>query len=809
MSGKKYITILMDYDNMNYAGSNGGSANNSCDISDTLKQGLQFQKYLKNISGFGAETLVEQFVPISDREKQQKLAQLEDLKRDYFALINNFESSGNTLRAGYNSYLSALPVSTYANKHVTFNEQNGYVNRRGVFKSYDGSGNSFNDVNGCPSTSERLRVTGSSLSDILSSNRLTRGGAMEDGKNCGDEGTNVVVTDFGVPGITYKGCYQATDTAFTSDRWTLQEGGAIYNVNSCKNRAVDTGAALFALRNVDPSLNKAQCYTGATFVSPTLFGDAYVGTTLWSSADTPKLSGAFLFPYKMQLKNGGFISIIDSSSPPQLVKQIKDNRTSACQIIPRVTKFYETPATTTTPPVNLIATTEDALNTLNRNINPDNVPSFSFQISAIYPNVPVSLKNYTLVYTCGVGGVEIKKEINGGNEYRFVISCENNTSDCVDYYLTLTGDKMQINKGLPPTSTSSATSIVFTSPSYASSITSSVENPSYPISGGINSNRISGNVQLSSSTNDYITSSDGKLVLIMQSDGHLVLKTFEQKFKCSTRAQDGKSYGDADAYALYNFTSSIDNSNIGKLAYIDEDGSRHEYPSSMISREQGNYKRFQNFKSDGNNVANMPIENSSNNACKLASDNMVSSGGYVYDNNTKKCWIKNSNFNLKTPKVYSENVFVNVKRPVPIVPVSCSDTLTEIDSTRWSKYKSGSDMTSSFSCGASNYYSGARQNVRTIEEQLYVMAIDIVNKMNELQSQGVTLSSDMIIFKTQLRQSIDARNAAQNNDNVVNSALSGMMSDVDLMVLQENTRYLFLSIFAVGAMVVALNAIKK
>ena len=48
MPGKKYISILMDYDNMNYAGANGSSSNAKPNgISDTLTQGLQFQKYLK------------------------------------------------------------------------------------------------------------------------------------------------------------------------------------------------------------------------------------------------------------------------------------------------------------------------------------------------------------------------------------------------------------------------------------------------------------------------------------------------------------------------------------------------------------------------------------------------------------------------------------------------------------------------------------------------------------------------------------------------------------------------------------------
>jgi hypothetical protein len=117
-------------------------------------------------------------------------------------------------------------------------------------------------------------------------------------------------------------------------------------------------------------------------------------------------------------------------------------------------------------------------------------------------------------------------------------------------------------------------------------------------------------------------------------------------------------------------------------------------------------------------------------------------------------------------------------------------------------------MSSSFNCAAAEQYSLQERNVREIEEQIFNMAIEIIDKINYLQSQGVTLDSDMRAFKARLQTTI-AQSRDTYDPDITNSALSGMLSDVDLMVLQENTRYLFLSIFAVGVMVVALNAIKK
>jgi hypothetical protein len=798
----------MDYDNMNYAGSNGRSSNNNNGVSDTLTQGLQFQKYLKKISGFGNEPVVEQFSFMTDSEQEERIAELAVLKAQYGELVKNFENSGNTLRYGYERYLASVPTPTFTNKHVRFAGQNGYVTKHGVFKSYDGSGNEFNNVNGCPPTSGRLTVQGGTVSDILLEHGLRKGTAMKDGQSCGDEGSNVFVTEFGELGITYRGCYQSSDAAFVG--LTEQVGGAIYNVNSCKNRAVDAGAAVFALKDVDASLNQGRCYTGATFVSPTLLGGVYVGTDVWTSKDTPDLSGNFTTSYYMQLKNGGFISIMDANS--NLVKQIPNTGDKDCQNIPKITQFYVTP-TTNAAPTNLYNSS------LETKLNPSGVPSFSFPINAIYPAAPTTPTNYTLKYTCKGNNnttVEQTQLITGGVPTTpiTITACSpvnSSQNDCTNYYLILQdGGRIEINKGSgPPTSGSStpqSSSAYNQTYDVGNSVTDDILKTLYPLYVKATvGNYISHNTPLLQ--NQYIISNDGKLVLMMQPDGHLVLKTFKKKFNCVTRTQDNQTYGRSDAYALYNISSSIDNSNIGKLAYIDDDGYRHVYPSSMISREKNEYKRLLNINSVGNDLK--VIEKTTNIKCEQESSDNVNSGGYVYDNNTGTCYIKNNSFNLRTPKTHAENFNLNVKLPVLIAPISCSDRYTEIDITRWSKYQPGEIMSSSFNCGAAKQYSREQVNVRTTEKDLYNMAIDIVNKMNYLQTHGVTLSADMVRFKTQLQGSIAAYNKPTENDNVINSALSGMMGDADLMVLQENTRYLFLSIFAVGVMVVALNAIKK
>lgn len=815
----------MDYDNMNYAGSNGGSSNNNNGISDTLNQGLQFQKYLKKISGFDNVSGVEQFTPMSMYERGEKEKELIELKEQYIALVNNFEAAGNTLRSGY-TVITPPPNTNFTNKHVSFAGNNGYVTKHGVFKSYDGSGNEFDSINGCPPTSGRKTITGSSLETILSNYGLKKGAPMKTGQSCGDEGTNVFVTTSKVPGITYRGCYQASDPTLSGLK--EEPGGPIYNVESCKKRTVDTGAAAFALRNYDETTKYANCYTSATFVSPTSLGGAYVGKDLWTSKDTPDLSGNFATPYLMKVQNGGFISIFDSTSlNPQLVKQIPNPGQVNCNKVPEITHFG-LPTTGNAPFINIL--TEATKNTLNAALNPKTVPSFSFTIGQLLTALQIQTPapTYQLAYTCINGSTAVIspfQTINTANQALWVIINASNTcppvSSCNNYHLILKNNgKMQIYEGVsPPTSQGEQSggqqgpTPVYNKPydvTNSVSITEATLKTLYPLyTDATGDNFISSTTPLLQ--NQYIKSTNGTLVLMMQPDGHLVLRTFTQPYNCTSNVIDGKSYGAVDSYALYNFNSPMDNSNIGELAYIDDDGLRHAYPDSMIGFDNERYEQSLNYDSIGNNISNMPIQNSTKEYCKQVSSANVNSGGFVYDSNRKECWIKNTSFTLKTPKIYKDGFYLNVKKPVPNIPISCSDTITEIDSNRWKQYKSSDNMFNDFKCGTARMYSSAQINVKTTEYQIYGMAVEIINKMNALQSQGVTLSRDMASFKTQLQDSIAAYNNETNNDNdiVVNSALSGMMGDADLMVLQENTRYLFLSIFAVGFMVVALNAIKK
>lgn len=222
---------------------------------------------------------------------------------------------------------------------------------------------------------------------------------------------------------------------------------------------------------------------------------------------------------------------------------------------------------------------------------------------------------------------------------------------------------------------------------------------------------------------------------------------------------------------------------------------------------------FPNYDYTGDNVVNMPLKNKSKEECENASKRNKMSGGYVHDNITKDCWVKNSNLTYASAskKVFSQGKSLHIKRREPIAPNTCTSRISEIYSSEWDKYKNGELLTPSFACGAAKAYSSERQVLDTKEKEVISLANDILDKISGLEKSNVALSSDIQKFKQQLLTSKDWRKNVDEHkkNNLINIALGGMLDDTGITLLQQNTRYLFLSIFAVGALAVTLHGLKR
>jgi len=747
---------------------------------------------------------------------EEEISNLKNMIRDYNTKIGELEVLDNKYRDKYIQYDDSI-VSQYASRHVAlkFNTTvvlKGYVTRYGKFKPlptpYVNSSSCPSDANpeviviqnyASGDTPEAIFTKNPTLPFLLSS-------PMVSGQSCGYDGVNVEVRPSPVPSHELLGCYSRPDPKLDASM-VIQPGGKIFTVASCKKRAVDTNASAFALTDYSASSGGASfgnCYTGSLIqTEPSV--DQFNETVLWDTKTTGN-PGAY-----MELKYGGFVRVYKDAS--KLLMEVPNTGDATCNIQPEIISATWGGVADTNNILDLVKAA---------NVNKDQ--TFSFSIGA--PTPAIAPKNVdaggnapiNIVYKCGTATKSVN--ITAGAEATMrstsiTITCPSEaTSNCDKSYILLKdGGIIEIWKGKASPTDTAGTQIKTFSQTF--DVSKSDVNKAYPIASGK-----SGSNYLSSVTKllqkEYISSKDGKLVLMMSADGNLVLKTFSKKTKCASESGNTQGtenvYGLTDSYSLYKFSSPMDNSKVGKLAYIDDDGIKHEYPSNMVTYSDM-MDSFSHYDYTGDNVANMPLLNKSNEECATASKNNKASGGYVYDSNTKECWVKNSNLNYasSSKKTYAQNKYLHVKRSGPIPPSTCTSNVSEIYSSEWDKYKSGEMLTTSFACGAAKAYSPDKKILESKEKEVSSLANDILDKIYALEKSNVALSADIKKFKQQLLTSKDWRkNTDEHSKNkLINIALGGMLSDTDITLLQQNTRYLFFSIFAVGALAVTLHGLKR
>ena len=145
---------------------------------------------------------------------------------------------------------------------------------------------------------------------------------------------------------------------------------------------------------------------------------------------------------------------------------------------------------------------------------------------------------------------------------------------------------------------------------------------------------------------------------------------------------------------------------------------------------------------------------------------------------------------------------------------SCTKKIETIDSLQWDKYaKTGVPMSQNAVCGLEKATQDESINSNAIRMQLASIADEIVNKITYLESLNTNLNNQMGIDKTVLHENLEKYKAYSKEYNQYKSVdatnINGILTDSDIVVLQENYSYLFWSILAIAIVVVTIHAIKK
>lgn len=316
------------------------------------------------------------------------------------------------------------------------------------------------------------------------------------------------------------------------------------------------------------------------------------------------------------------------------------------------------------------------------------------------------------------------------------------------------------------------------------------------------------------SPGDFVGSSDGKMALVMQADGNLVLYTYQMETNCR-KMNDGNMGGGLGANAAYDIGKTAISGNIGKLAFIDSNAELHPYPDNNQTFSTS-YTTFKNLDSYGNDIPGAAFANATLETCETACNKNSDCAGFVLDiggGYNKGCWPKTKQmypYGGPTRTLNGVNLYVRNKIPSS-PPIGVKQNTNNIDTVKYAGYKNGGQLENSY--GLANVNSVQKQQLEQLETKLNMLT----NQINGLTSSFKTGSSEANYQGdnnvTGINQYIkDIKKSNLKSKEIAHQTAGGIqniLKDSDIVVLQKNYDYLFWSILAAGTVLVSMNVVNK
>jgi hypothetical protein len=824
-------------------------------LSLSLNQGKQFQnkqtnkkqsnKHPTNKKKYTTSSLKEGFTATSDPENRQqripvfmnqynRIKSLKSGSSNEFEELNNLQSQYDELIIQYNdaqqnvetdgtNYIDRISSNNvYLNKNITINNSDGqmpvvssgiggYVTGKGIFKNYadQATFDATAGKNGCPAQI---------MKDIKLNNfssLLSNGTDMKSGQSCGNEGTNVyvsnVLTD---PKVEYARCYYNTNPVdnTTTPVTTPLEG--LYTFDDCKQYAIDNGKQYFSMRGQPDANYKSTCLIGNTndLTQMQQYGDAskiYTKEKIWSTEGLTDINGLTKATDHTSVRLNNTGQLVFSGSAGEQAFKLGTN-SSGCEQEFSIAESSN-------------CARNDLQHLTNTNLDICKQRAFSNPRAAGF----VMNDNGK---ECWIKSKIVKVRDESGRTIYTIVK-EESQSKCHFYMILQIDGNLCIYKGLDPARYEGGGALwcAMTNGQQKDS------NPAWMAANGkLSAPFLSTGQNLS--IDEWIGSDDGKLKLIMESSGNLVLYRCTITNGCSmNRGATGITfYGNTDnTNALYQINEMGFPGNLGNVAYIDNNATAHKYPVNLLGYSN-TYDSYNNFDSPGNDIGTSPASNVDD--CMNACNNNNECAGFVWVNydSGNKCYLKNSNMYPKTPRVSVNNLMTYVRRPQinNVEGDICNKNIIDVDSLKYENYLKGPDMTTNSPfCKDDVISEDDKRNMEDIQNKLNMKGQEISAKIEELYAKDKTIFDKMDVNDDNLKKKIlmyksiamgkktkitgqDLSGQGQGQDlkegmqGLDMNDVNGMLQDADIRILQENYSYVVWSVLAVGLLTITINLMK-
>jgi hypothetical protein len=312
------------------------------------------------------------------------------------------------------------------------------------------------------------------------------------------------------------------------------------------------------------------------------------------------------------------------------------------------------------------------------------------------------------------------------------------------------------------------------------------------------------------SPGQFLSSTQGDLVLIMQSDGNLVLYTYQTAINCQKMA-DGNTGGGLNANSLYELSSVGIPGNMEKLSYIDQDSKLYTYPDSNIQLGT-TYTKISGYgTSSGNNIYGASFGNATPDTCQTACNNNQSCGGFTFDNTNSICYPKTTGMYPNSARQPSSGTDIYIRNKiVQPLPPGVSSLTQNIDTVQYQNYVSSGKQVGG-NMNNLKIDSVQKAKLEQMQTKLQLLANKIVNLNGKLNLTDIKVTSQSAIDSLELGKYLvqykitDAKLDSYNSD--VNTNVQNILNDSDIIVLQQNYKYMFWTTLAVGTVLLSMNIV--
>lgn len=601
--------------------------------------------------------------------------------------------------------------------------------------------------------------------------------------------------------ITTSGPFQITFTG-TVDRWSclanisLSSGNnsnGTYTYGTCQQAAIDDGYKYFALQNVNPTTSTGYCAVSNDPIISRSNGISYAvsgQTALWSSKTDKQPGNSASFEngsLSVNNSNGTAVFSTPNNTPPpnNYIGCYKDTKNRAMTAYNNGKRPYTN--ATCQQAASSIGATYYGLQSSNTGQNAQCFTSNNLSAA----------KKYGIAKNC----TKISDGSWSGGDWSNAIY----TTDTPEtsYFLILQDDgNMRIYLGSGPN-----------------------DNQRLIWQTGTTGKQQKGNPLMVSSKNkfkqnwmpidsvlnpgEFLSSTKGDLVLIMQADGNLVLYTYQTGINCQKMA-DGNIGGGLNANSLYEISSVGIPGNMEKLSYIDQDSKLYTYPDSNIQLGT-NYTKIPGYDSTGQDIAGTSFGNATVDTCQTACNNNQSCGGFVFDNTNSVCYPKTSEMYPNSARQPNTNTDIYLRnKVVQPLPAGVSSLIQNIDTLQYQNYVSSGQQVGG-NMNNLKINSVQKAKLEQLQTKLQLLANKIVNLNGKLNLSDIKVTSQSAIDTLQLGKYLNQYKKTDEKINSYNSAVNtnveNILNDSDIIVLQENYKYMFWTTLAVGTVLLSMNII--